>query len=177
MSSTPTTPIRSLFSTPESGTAERKIMSMLEPHHNYVDDVTAWKCQVKQLLLEAGDLTPSKLARLGEERLAASSLTDLDFIVSLLDIDYFAIEDRRWKLPIGRGVRLSEATESLLRRMLNAIFWKRESCEALSRTFFDLVIFDLLEANNASSARPIHVFAGMWMVLLRHRFHSPQHNP
>jgi hypothetical protein len=36
--------------------------------------------------------------------------------------------------------------------MRKAKFWKRESCEALSRTLIDIVVFDLLEANHDNLA-------------------------
>ena len=57
--------------------------------------------------------------------------------------------------------------ESLLKRMRKARFWKRESCEALSRTLIDIVIFDLLESNQQGLAARAMSLRGEYPIVTK----------
>jgi len=70
------------------------------------------------------DLTPRKRAKVGLKVTQTSSLHDLMYVISSLGLNYHDDEDHVWEEPVGPEVHLSNASA----------FWKRESCEALSRT-------------------------------------------
>ncbi|KAK2746281.1 hypothetical protein FQN55_005709 [Onygenales sp. PD_40] len=58
-----------------------------------------------------------------------------------------------WEIPEnGAPVHLTRETEHVLERMRIADLWAGDSAEALSRTFIDLVLFDLLEKHQEELA-------------------------
>jgi hypothetical protein len=75
----------------------------------------------------------------------------------LFGLDYFHDPKHIWQVPDVPEVALSKEVEILLDRMHGATFWQRDSAEALSRTFIDIMLFDRLEANQADAARNFQI--------------------
>ncbi|KAJ9231898.1 hypothetical protein DTO207G8_4045 [Paecilomyces variotii] len=66
-----------------------------------------------------------------------------------------------WQPPEGPEVHLSASTMTILRRMHDAKFWRRDSSETLSRTLINLVLFDRLEAHQEElAAKQISIRGG-----------------
>lgn len=112
---TPTTPTKSKFSTPDSCSPKRKRSSLetvfeLITNLDGEEDIDAYRVFVDKLqtvLLESEQLTPTKKAKLGLKVIQASRLSYYKHALGMFDLDHNTDHDHLWEVPDGPEVHLS----------------------------------------------------------------------
>ncbi|KAJ9387189.1 hypothetical protein DTO063F5_3284 [Paecilomyces variotii] len=168
--STPATPTRSKRDVPGSSPTTRVqrslfdcligVMAAIEDTEP-IEPVKEALEKIKTAIVESDQPTPSKEAKLRSNVTQASQLGDLISTANLLSLDYRLDAAHLWETPEGPEVHLSASTMTILRRMHDAEFWRRDSSETLSRTLINLVLFDRLEAHQEElAAKQISIRGG-----------------
>ncbi|KAK2802839.1 hypothetical protein FQN50_007245 [Emmonsiellopsis sp. PD_5] len=111
-------------------------------------------------LLDADDITDAAKQTLQHgpnvkvKPMAASDVQSAEHAAALFGLHYGeAYPECVWEIPEnGAPVHLTSETETILEKMRAANFWNKGSAEALSRTFLNLVVFDLLERHKEELA-------------------------
>lgn len=102
---------------------------------------------------ELDNTTPTKKPKPELPSMPASAINDVDHAVTLFGLEYSdSMLEYDWEVANSPEILLSMEAENLLQWMREAGFWKRNSCEALSRTFIDIVLFDRLRAHQEEVA-------------------------
>lgn len=120
--STPTTPVKPSFGTPESGTLKRQrsVVNAIFEALSAVDEnggpivYEKFYQDIMNISIESDDLTPRKRAKVGLKVTQTSSLHDLMYVTSSLRLNYHDDEDHIWEEPVGPEVHLSNASGMLL---------------------------------------------------------------